>query len=150
LEAMVPSGLFTMEQNEKPVVLISAGIGITPLISMLYDGIEGKKDITFIQAVQNSKIQPFNYDIKKMEELIKLKNYVFYSNPLEGDVEGKDYDVQGFIGQEWIGNNLDLNSEFYFCGPPIFMKILNKALIALGVSKENIHFEFFGEPQSME
>lgn len=150
LEAMVPTGQFIMEQNEKPIVLISAGIGITPLISMLYDGIEDKKDITFIQAVQNYKIQPFNHDIKKMEEIIKLKNYIFYSNPLEGDVKGKDYDVEGFIGQEWIENNLDLNSEFYFCGPPIFMKILNKALIALGVNRENIHFEFFGEPQSME
>lgn len=150
LEAMVPTGLFTLENNEKPIVLISAGIGITPLISMLYDRIEEKKDITFIQAVQNSKIQPFNYDIKKMEEIIKLKNYVFYSNPLEEDVKGRDYDVEGFIGKEWIESNLDLNSEFYFCGPPIFMKILNKALIELGVNRKNIHFEFFGEAQAME
>ncbi|WP_354090570.1 FAD-binding oxidoreductase [Clostridium gasigenes] len=150
IEAMVPAGLFTLENNENPVVLISAGIGITPLISMLYDAIEDKKNITFIQAVQNSKIQPFKYDIKKLEEIIKLKNYVFYSNPLEVDEKGKDYDVEGFIGKEWIENNLDLNSEFYFCGPPIFMKILNKSLIELGVNRENIHFEFFGEPQSME
>ncbi|MBU3087250.1 oxidoreductase [Clostridium gasigenes] len=150
IEAMVPAGLFTLENNKKPVVLISAGIGITPLISMLYDAIEDKKNITFIQAVQNSKIQPFKYDIKKMEEIIKLKSYVFYSNPLEVDEKGKDYYVEGFIGKEWIENNLDLNSEFYFCGPPIFMKILNKALIELGVNRENIHFEFFGEPQSME
>lgn len=152
IEAMIPTGIFTLENrdNNKPLVLISAGIGITPLLSMAYDGIEGSKDVTFIQAVQNSKIQPFNHDINKMRELNNLKSYVFYSNPLEEDIKGKNYDVSGFIGKEWIENNLDLNSEFYFCGPPIFMKILNKALIELGVDRKNIHFEFFGEPQDME
>lgn len=152
IEAMAPTGLFILEDNkkDKPVVLISAGIGITPLISMLYEGIEDFKNVSFIQAVQNSKIQPFNYDIRKIAEINELKNYAFYSSPLEGDVEGKDYDHTGFITKEWIENNLDLNSEFYFCGPPPFMKNLNKSLIQLGVSRENIHFEFFGEPQSME
>lgn len=152
IEAMVPTGLFVLEDNkkDKPVVLISAGIGITPLISMLYEGIEDFKNVSFIQAVQNSKIQPFNYDIRKIAEINELKNYVFYSSPLEGDVEGKDYDYTGFISKEWIEDNLDLNSEFYFCGPPPFMKNLNKSLIQLGVSRKNIHFEFFGEPESME
>ena len=152
IEAMVPTGLFVLEDNkkDKPVVLISAGIGITPLISMLYEGIEDFKNVSFIQAVQNSKIQPFNYDIRKIAEINELKNYVFYSSPLEGDVEGKDYDYTGFISKEWIEDNLDLNSEFYFCGPPPFMKNLNKSLIQLGVSRKNIHFEFFGEPQLME
>lgn len=152
IEAMVPTGLFVLEDNkkDKPVVLISAGIGITPLISMLYEGIEDFKNVSFIQAVQNSKIQPFNYDIRKIAEINELKNYVFYSSPLEVDVGGKDYDYTGFISKEWIEDNLDLNSEFYFCGPPPFMKNLNKSLIQLGVSRENIHFEFFGEPQLME
>lgn len=152
IEAMIPAGLFTLENSDKkkPIVLIAAGIGITPLLSMAYEGIEADSNVTFIQAVQNSQIQPFNYDINKMSEITNLKSYVFYSNPLEGDVAGENYDVLGFIGKEWIGNNLDLNSEFYFCGPPIFMKILNKALIELGVDRKNINFEFFGEPQSME
>ena len=152
IDAMVPTGLFVLEDNKnsKPVVLISAGIGITPLISMLYEGVEDFRKVTFIQAVQNSKMQPFSYDIRKIAEINELNSYVFYSNPLEEDVEGKDYDFTGFITKEWIENNLDLNSEFYFCGPPPFMKNLNKSLIELGVSRENIHYEFFGDPQSME
>lgn len=152
IEAMVPTGLFILEDNkkDKPVVLISAGIGITPLLSMLYEGVEDFRKVSFIQAVQNSKIQPFNSDINKISEINELESYVFYSNPLEGDVEGKDYDYKGFITKEWMESNLDLNSEFYFCGPPPFMKNLNKSLLELDVSRENIHFEFFGEPQSME
>ena len=152
IEAMVPTGLFILEDNkkDKPVVLISAGIGITPLLSMLYEGVEDFRKISFIQAVQNSKIQPFNYDINKIAEINELESYVFYSNPLEEDVEGEDYDYTGFVTKEWIESNLDLNSKFYFCGPPPFMKNLNKSLLELGVSRENIHFEFFGEPQSME
>lgn len=152
IEAMVPTGSFVLEdkKNTKPVVLISAGIGITPLISMLYEGVEDFRKITFVQAVENSKIQPFSSDIKKISEINELKSYVFYNNPLEKDVEGKDYDYTGYISKDWIENNLDLNSEFYFCGPPPFMKNLNKSLIELNVSKEDIHYEFFGEPQSME
>lgn len=152
IEAMIPAGLFTLENRDKkkPLVLIAAGIGITPLLSMAYEGIEDDSDVTFIQAVQNSQIQPFNYDINKISEITNLKSYVFYSNPIDQDIIGENYNVLGFIGKEWIGNNLDLNSEFYFCGPPIFMKILNKALIELGVDRKNINFEFFGEPQSME
>lgn len=152
VEAMIPAGLFTLENRDKkkPLVLISAGIGITPLLSMAYEGIEDSKDVTFVQAVQNSKIHPFNYDINKLSEIANLKSYVFYSNPLESDVIGGNYDVSGYIGKEWIEKNLDLSSEFYFCGPPIFMKILNKTLIELGVDRKNINFEFFGEPQLME
>lgn len=152
IEAMVPAGLFTLnnENSEKPVVLLSAGIGITPLLSMLYSKLGDAKNLTFVQAVQNSNIQPFNKDIKMVKELNGLQSYVFYSDPLKSDVEGQDYDFTGFVGKEWIEKYLPLNADYYFCGPPIFMKNVNKALLALGVDKTNINFEFFGDPQSME
>lgn len=149
IEAMVPAGLFTLEKvnKDKPLVLISAGIGITPLLSMFYESASEFKDITFIQAVQNSTMQPFAYDIKNLSETNNSKSYIFYSDPESCDKEGVDYDYTGFVTKEFIKENLNLNSEFYFCGPPPFMKALNNSLLELGVNKENIHFEFFGTPE---
>lgn len=152
IEAMMPAGIFTLnnESSKKPLVLFSAGIGITPLISMLYDNLGKDREIIFIQAVQNSRMQPFNEDIQKIKELNNLKTYVFFDRPLDEDVEGKDYDFKGFITKEWIEEYIPLNGDYYFCGPPPFMKNLNKSLLALGIEKSNINYEFFGDPQSME
>lgn len=152
VNAMMPTGIFTLKDADKDrnIVLISAGIGITPVLSMLYEGVNTFENIYFIQAVQNSKIQPFGYDVEKIREESSLKSYVFYSNPLDEDIQGKDYDFTGYINKEWIKDNLPLDAEFYFCGPPPFMKILNKSLKELGVKKENINFEFFGKPEDME
>ena len=111
----------------------------------------GFTDITFIQAVQNSEIQPFGDDIKALKAIHpSIKNYIFYSQPLESDKEGIDYDVKGYVGAEWLKDNCSLEGDFYFCGPPIFMKMLNKSLLGLGVDKKNINYEFFGDPQDME
>lgn len=154
IDAMAPCGLFTLRENKSnPIVLISGGIGITPLLSMVYKLSINKKinrDICFIQAVQNSTQHAFRYDLDKISEISNIKNIVFYSNPLKGDINGKDYDFTGYITEDWISKNVPLNSEFYFCGPPIFMKSLNKSLINLGVDKKNINYEFFGEPTDME
>lgn len=152
VEAMAPMGIFTLDKSRhnNPIVLLAGGIGITPLLSMLYDVVEEEKKVYFIQAVQNSKVQPFNYDIEKIAENSQVNNIVFYDNPLESDIQGKAYDFTGFITKQWLEDNVPLDGSFYFCGPPPFMKNLNKSLLALGVSKDKINFEFFGEPQAME
>ncbi len=151
IEAMMPCGIFTLENHkkDKPTVFISAGIGITPLLSTFYDSADKINNITFIQAVQNSKMQPFKNDIKALCEMSKNKGYVFFSDPKEDEILGKDYDFKGFVTKDWIKDNLDLNSQFYFCGPPPFMKALNNALLELGVSEEYINYEFFGEQQKL-
>lgn len=152
IEAMVPTGIFTLKKNKEsePIVLLAGGIGITPLLSMLYDLVESEKEVYFIQAVQNSNAQPFNYDIENISKNANIKNIVFYDKPLEIDIQGENYNFTGFITKQWLEENIPLNSSFYFCGPPPFMKNLNKSLLALGVSKDKINYEFFGEPQDME
>ena len=150
--AMPPGGNFTLKENSKniPLVLMSGGIGITPVLSMLYEAVGKREDIYFIQAVMNSKEQPLADEVKKFSDLNLIKSIVFYSEPLENDIQGENYNFDGFVNEEWIRESLPLNAEFYFCGPPPFMKAVNKALLNLGVSKENINFEFFGKSQSME
>ena len=128
IEAMEPAGVFTIKESSKnrPLVLISAGIGITPLLSMLYEESKKRDNIYFVQAVQNSSIHPFKNDVLMI-----------------CDKEGIDYDFTGRINKEWIRNNLPLDGDFYFCGPPAFMKALKSNLIDLGVKEESIYYELF-------
>lgn len=144
IEAMPPCGIFVLDENipkDEPIVLLSGGIGITPLLSMLLANTDRK--IHFVQAVQNSDMQPFGNDVMNVCKQHNLKNTVFYSNPLDSDVLGKDYDVKGFVTKEWIKDNLPLNGTFYFCGPPIFMESLEKNLLELNVSQDKINYEKF-------
>lgn len=145
IEAMPPAGIFTIkeESNKKPLVLLSAGIGVTPLLSMLYEESKIRNDIYFVQAVQNSEVHPFKDDIKYIANDKGFKNTIFYSNPLDKDKQGIDYDFEGRVNLEWIKNNLPLNADYYFCGPPPFMKGLEAYLLELGVDKENINYELF-------
>lgn len=145
IEALVPTGLFFIKDKPKdePIVLLSGGIGVTPVLSMLYGEMNSGKKIHFIQAVQNSKAHPFKTDIENITKLKGFSNTVFYSNPLEEDVKGEHYHEQGYINKEWLADNVPLNAEFYFCGPPVFMKGIESALLELGVPKERINYELF-------
>lgn len=145
VKMLKPMGVFVLKENsDKPLVLISAGIGITPLISMLYVAMNTSRKIIFVQAVNNSSVQTFASELQKIKEKCSdMESIVFYSRPLENDVQGKDYDYEGRIGSDWISKNLPIDGEFYFCGPPPFMDAINKSLLELGVSKDNINFESF-------
>lgn len=145
IEAMEPAGIFTIKESSKnkPLVLISAGIGITPLLSMLYKESKNRANIYFVQAVQNSSMHPFKNDVEAICKYKNLSNTVFYSSPLENDKEGVNYDFTGRIDKEWIRNNLPLDGDFYFCGPPAFMKNLESNLLDLGVKEEFINYELF-------
>lgn len=145
IEAMEPAGIFTVKEESKnrPLILISAGIGITTLLSMFYEESKNRDNIYFVQAVQNSLMHPFKNDIDNICKYKNLSNTVFYSNPLDTDKEGIDYDFTGYVNKEWIRNNLPLDGDFYFCGPSVFMKSLESNLLDLGVKKEFINYEFF-------
>lgn len=147
IEAMIPAGLFTIsheiKQTGRPIILLSGGIGITPILSMLYEQMHTDLEMYIIQAVQNSSMHPFKKDIEVIAKKDTVHATVFYSNPLVADVLGEDYDEKGFVTKEWVKDNLPLNAEFYFCGPPPFMKALEKSLIELGVEEASIHYEFF-------
>lgn len=145
IEAMPPVGEFVLDENlpkDSPIVLLSGGIGITPLLSIFLANAQDR-NIQFVQAVQNSKIHPFGNDINNICKKYNLKNTVFYSNPLDTDKLGEDYDVEGFVTKEWLKYNVPLNSTFYFCGPPIFMESLENNLLSLGVPKDKINYEKF-------
>lgn len=145
-----PLGDFILKEGNKPVVLISGGIGVTPTMAMLYQALEDKKDVTFVQAVLNSTQHTFKNEIKELKKNNKnMKTGVFYQTPLESDVLGEDYDEVGFITKEWIEENLPKDGDFYFCGPLGFMKYIYDILKGMGIKDDSIHYEMFGPSKDL-
>lgn len=143
-----PAGDFFLDTDkDNPVVLLSGGVGLTPMVSMLNTvaSLKPEKEVTFIHAAANGKVHALRDEVQAAAEKAKVKPYVFYDAPTEEDRENGRFDVEGYITKDWLKANVDLEAaDFYFCGPLPFMKAINTSLKELGVSEDRIHFEFFG------
>lgn len=145
LEITEPLGEFILKDSSKPLVLMSGGIGITPVMSMLYEVANSSRKIIFVQAVLNSSAHTFKSEIKAIaKEHKNVETAVFYSEPLDRDELGEDYDYLGFVSKEWIEENLPSDGEFYFCGPLGFMKHIYKCLKNMEINESSIYYEVFG------
>ncbi|KFN03638.1 NO-inducible flavohemoprotein [Bacillus clarus] len=150
-----PAGDFVLNMNGAlPVVLISGGVGITPMMSMLNTLIEqkSKRNVYFVHAALNSNVHAMKEHVETVEKQNEqVKAYTCYSSPTEQDVVTKNFDKEGFVEEEWLQSILPTTeAEFYFCGPVPFMKHVYTILTHLGVKQENIHYEFFGPAASLQ
>ncbi len=147
----MPSGEFVLKESKRPLVLISGGIGITPILSMFKEAIKkGQQDIVFIQCVLNSKTRSFENEI---DELLneKSSSVVVYSEPLDTDTLGENYDYSGFLNESILKDlKITNESDFYFCGPTPFMSNLLNILDYLNVNEDHINYEFFGPVEELE
>ena len=154
LQISAPAGDFFLDtEKDTPVVLISGGVGLTPMVSMLNTvaDLQPEKEVTFIHAAQNGKVHALKDEVAATAAKAKVNSVVFYDQPTEEDRQNNSFDVEGYVTKEWLKENVDLEqSDFYFCGPVPFMKAINAALKDLGVTEDRIHFEFFGPMASLE
>lgn len=161
-----PYGLLTLKENENDIVLISGGIGVTPMLSMLEELSEKKdqKKISFIKKLfsndtkSSTKVHFINANISEQDSPFKARvqeickkhenfsSYFFYEE--EPKMIGDDF--VGRISPEFLREAVDLkNSEFYLCGPAPMMKALHQGLSAKGVDSSRINYEFFGPAEAM-
>lgn len=147
VQISAPAGNFTLDtQKETPIVLLSGGVGITPMMSMLSTliDIQSKRDIAFIHAAVNGNTHALRDEVNELSR-DNVQIFYFYSAPTKEDYQNNYFDVEGFVTTEWLRDNISVtDADFYFCGPVPFMKAMNGALKQLGVESERIHFEFFG------
>ncbi|PCK06023.1 MAG: FAD-binding oxidoreductase [Alteromonadaceae bacterium] len=153
-----PSGNFTYDASEeKPAVLLSAGVGITPMVSMarhtLIDGFRTRKTraLTLISAAKNADQRAFFDELNdfSVQSGGRIRSLWALSDA-EGLLEGKDFHLQGRISKEFLQSALVLdNYEFYLCGPTAFMQSMYDILLALGVADTSIYAESFG-PASLK
>ncbi|MDG5789739.1 NO-inducible flavohemoprotein [Evansella sp. AB-P1] len=148
LEVTAPAGDFVLNQeNSDPVVLISGGVGLTPMISMLNTIVrdQPQRKVTFIHAAINGETHAMNEHVKNIvNKYENVTSYICYEKPTEDDRAENRFHKEGFIDDAWLKSILNNdNGEYYFCGPVPFMKVVNSTLKEF-VPEEKIHFEFFG------
>ncbi len=148
LEAIGPVGQFYLKQeSDRPVVLLSGGVGITPMVSMAHAlAREGKREVYFIHACDSGTMHAFAEEIGALcEQSGNISQYICYRFPGEQDRLGVDYHSEGMLSREVLRSVLPLGVyDFYLCGPPPFMQAMYEALLGLGVQKSDINYEFFG------
>ena len=156
VEAQSPRGEFVFDAApDRAVVMISAGVGITPFIAMLDSLLinEGRSrhhaPIWLLHGARDSASHAFApYLVRKVAEHANLHAHVRYSRPLAGDVQGVTHDSVGHLDIELLKSVLPFDDyEFYLCGPPALMQRLYDGLVDLGVRDQRIHLEAFGPAQ---
>ncbi len=149
VDVKAPSGHFYLNMNEKkPVVLLSGGVGITPVLSMLNALVEidSQREIWFCLGVRDKTEHVMKEHLEKVaRENPNVNLKIFYSRPGEMDLIGDDYHLEGRVTVENLKTLLPSNNyEYYICAPPPMVKDLRAGLASWGVPKTSIHFEAFG------
>ena len=144
-----PMGEFTLDRTKTtPVVLISGGVGITPMASMLSTLIaeRSNRQVTFAHACRNGRVHAFRDWLRdEASRYPKLKRAVFYEQVDPADRAGVDYDYEGRLDIARIADDVLLpDADYYVCGPVAFMREQTAALAARGVDPARIHTEIFG------
>jgi ferredoxin-NADP reductase len=149
LDARAPAGTFLVDPLARgAVVMIGAGIGVTPLVSMLEAYVQSgrRQDIYAIFGFRNSGEHPFKDSLTRLAERNPwIQLHTSYSAPLPRDVLYKDYNHRGRLTVDRLRAVLPSNNfQFYVCGPGQMMETLVPALWEWGVPESHVHFEAFG------
>ena len=153
LDVSAPRGSFTLRPSQSPAVLLSAGVGATPVMSMLHSlaAEKSQREIWWIYGARNRVDHPFAEESRSLlKQLSRGRGYIVYSRPAAIDQVGADFDAPGHIDTallERIGVSRD--SDFYLCGPSSFLQNMRDGLRNWGVLAENVHTEIFGSLEAI-
>jgi ferredoxin-NADP reductase/MOSC domain-containing protein YiiM len=148
LDVSAPRGSFTLRPSQNPVILLSAGVGATPVMSMLHSlaAERSQREVWWIYGARNRVDHPFAEESRSLlKQLSRGRGYIVYSRPAAIDRVGADFDAPGHIDTallERIG--VSQGSDFYLCGPTSFLQNMRDGLRNWGVLAENVHTEIFG------
>ena len=157
LEIGPPCGEFFLNVNdrhERPLVLLAAGIGITPIMSILKATLNAMPDreIILVHGCLNDDVQPFKPFIDRLAlDHPNLKAHYRYSDMVEDDVRAEENCSAGMVDAELIESLIsNRHADYYFCGPKPFMVNIYQDLLVWGIPASQVHFEFFGPREALE
>jgi ferredoxin-NADP reductase/MOSC domain-containing protein YiiM len=147
LDASTPRGGFVLGAGEGPVVLLSAGIGATPVLAMLtaLASAASPREVWWLHGARNRDHHPFALEVRRLVAALPHgRSYVSYSKPGVGDTLGQDYDAVGHLDIATLDAlAVPGDGDFYLCGPPRFMRDLTAELVTRGVPRDRLHTEIF-------
>ncbi|KAI0444010.1 flavohemo protein [Xylaria telfairii] len=151
VELTHPAGeFFVKTEEETPIVLVSAGVGITPMISILNSAVAAgsSRNISLIHGARSSEVGAFADTLKRASEKPHVQTTVFLSTLKDNEVRGVDYDFEGHVNLEDVGPERlftnDPTTNYYVCGPLPFMTDIQQYLVGQGVDQDRVHLEIFG------
>jgi ferredoxin-NADP reductase/MOSC domain-containing protein YiiM len=147
LDVSAPRGSFILQSGDRPVVLLSAGIGVTPMLAMLHAlaAARSTRQVLWLHGARDGEHHPFAAEVRRlMRELAHGRSYVCYSRPAPGDRIGEDCDATGHLSRAVLDRvGIPREADVYLCGPVRFMAEVREALAALGVAPERMYVELF-------
>ncbi|MBO9479401.1 pyridoxamine 5'-phosphate oxidase family protein [Shimia sp. R11_0] len=147
LEARLPSGDFIAPEGATPLVLVSAGVGLTPMLSMLHDATSHPtaRPVWFVHGTRNGQHHALRQDVDRLITTApQATKQIFYSAPSPLDQQGRDFDIKGRItATHLLALNAGPRADYMLCGPVEFMSELTSGLKAAGIAEKHIHFETF-------
>ena len=154
LQVLPPSGDFFMDVTpQTPVVLLSGGVGLTPMRAMLDQLLSQshQASVHWLHACENGAQHAFKTDIQARRQAhANLETHVWYRQPQETDRPAEDYDASGLMD---LGKLRDAicqpGAHYYFCGPVPFMAMVKETLSGWGIADDQLHYEVFGPHQSL-
>jgi MOSC domain-containing protein YiiM/ferredoxin-NADP reductase len=154
LDVSEPRGNFTLQPGAGPVVLLSAGIGATPVLAMLHALAEGAtaREVWWLHGARDGGSHSFAAETRQLlGTLAHPRSRIWYSHPAANDRQGSDYDATGHMGLEAFEQlGVPRDGDFYLCGPSTFLADMRDGLTAWSVATGRIHFEVFaGAPALM-
>jgi ferredoxin-NADP reductase/ferredoxin len=148
LDIAAPRGTFILDRTDVPVLLISAGIGATPVLAMLHalTADHSQRAIWWLHAARSSRDHSFAAEARALlGSLPNVRTHVSYSRPGADDLKGRDFDTTGRLTASLLAElELPRDAQAYLCGPTPFMEEISAGLAAIGLDASHIHTEPFG------
>lgn len=151
VQLAAPRGSFVLDENSmRPVLLLSGGVGLTPMVSMLHRLRETDREVHFLHACENGNVHALRDEVMACANA-RITPLFVYRNPSEADRKKGAFDAEGMIDMAFLRKHLPIGDyEAYICGPTPFMVAMYQLLQELGVPKARISYEFFGKSASLE
>jgi ferredoxin-NADP reductase/MOSC domain-containing protein YiiM/ferredoxin len=153
LDVSAPRGSFTLNPGDDPVVLLSAGVGATPVLAMLHAlaAESSSREVWWLYGARNCNDHPFFQETRDLlQKLSHGRSYIRYSRPGPQDQLGSDFDSSGHLDVPMLEHlGVPRDAHFYLCGPTNFLHDLTTGLAAWGVNAERVHSEIFGPGESI-
>ncbi|MYS20688.1 Ferredoxin-NADP reductase [Streptomyces sp. DvalAA-14] len=148
LDIAAPRGSFCLGDADTPVVLLSVGVGATPVLAMLHALAHARSErrVWWLHGARDGAEHPFAEESRALvRSLPNAQADIYYSRPAGGDRQGVDYTGAGHLSPDKVAAlRLPADADAYLCGPPDFMKDLTAALVDSGLDASRIHTELFG------
>jgi ferredoxin-NADP reductase len=153
LDVSSPRGSFVLQSGERPVVLLSAGIGATPVLAMLHAlaAARSTRPVVWLHTARDGQHHPFAAEVRRlMPALTHSRHDVCYSRPDSRDRIGEDFDATGRLSRAVFDEiGIPREADVYICGPNRFMADMKEAFAAFGVAPARIHAEIFSGSESL-